>query len=191
MDRFDAVCLALYRRYLARVVGDPETRAGLTPNFGPVAKRPTLSNGYLRAYNRANVALVTTPIEKITPTGVRTADSTLHRFDALILATGYEVFSDPETYRPGTVLGRNGFDLAKFYNEGVVMTGMADGVGKTEAAASAARPVTLGRVGIEFSRRAGLRLRLANDFRGAEIGTFIRREFDSRAHSVADRTTAA
>ncbi|CAM4105172.1 NAD(P)/FAD-dependent oxidoreductase [Nocardia ninae] len=117
MDRFDAVCQALYRRYLARVITDPTTREALTPNFGLVAKRPTLSNSYLRAYNRDNVALVTTPIEKITPTGVRTVDKALHRFDALILATGYEVFSDPETYRPGTVLGRNGFDLAKFYNE--------------------------------------------------------------------------
>ncbi|WP_194832925.1 NAD(P)/FAD-dependent oxidoreductase [Nocardia sp. XZ_19_369] len=117
MDRFDAVCQALYRRYLARVITDPTTREALTPNFGLVAKRPTLSNSYLRAYNRDNVALVTTPIEKITPTGVRTDDKALHRFDALILATGYEVFSDPETYRPGTVLGRNGFDLAKFYSE--------------------------------------------------------------------------
>ncbi|WP_194820254.1 NAD(P)/FAD-dependent oxidoreductase [Nocardia sp. XZ_19_385] len=117
MDRFDAGCQALYRRYLARVISDPETRAGLTPDFGVLAKRPTLSNSYLRAYNRDNVTLVTTPIEKITPTGVRTADRRLHRFDALILATGYEVFSDPETYRPGTVLGRAGFDLAKFYNE--------------------------------------------------------------------------
>lgn len=116
MDRFDAACQSLYRRYLARVITDPETRAGLTPNFGLVAKRPTLSSSYLRAYNRDNVALVTTPIQKITSTGVRTNDSTVHRFDALILATGYEVFSDPETYRPGTVVGRDGFDLAKFYN---------------------------------------------------------------------------
>ncbi|MBF6542181.1 flavin-containing monooxygenase [Nocardia brasiliensis] len=117
MDRFDAACLALYRRYLARVVTDVPTQAALTPDFGPVAKRPTLSNSYLRAYNRDNVALVTAPIEKITRTGVRTGDKTLHRLDALIMATGYEVFSDPETYRPGTILGRNGFDLAKFYRE--------------------------------------------------------------------------
>ncbi|MGX1775842.1 flavin-containing monooxygenase [Nocardia brasiliensis] len=117
MDHFDAACLALYRRYLARVITDAPTRTALTPDFGPVAKRPTLSNSYLRAYNRDNVALVTAPIEKITPTGVRTGDKTLHRLDALILATGYEVFSDPETYRPGTILGRNGFDLAKFYRE--------------------------------------------------------------------------
>ena len=117
MDRFDAACLAGYRQYLKRVVTDSDTRAKLTPNFGVLAKRPTMSNSYLRAYNRDNVSLITTPIDKITPTGVKTRDGALHKVDVIVLATGYEVFSDPETYRPGTILGRNGFDLAKFYNE--------------------------------------------------------------------------
>ena len=117
LDRADALCIRGYRRFVARTVHDPETSAKLTPNFGLLAKRPTMSNGYLQAYNRANVSLVTDPIEKITPTGVRTRDGMLHKLDVLILATGYEVFSDPETYRPGTVVGRGGFDLAKFYNE--------------------------------------------------------------------------
>ncbi|UFS97288.1 flavin-containing monooxygenase [Nocardia huaxiensis] len=117
MDRFDAVCIAAYRRYLDRVVRDPETRAQLTPDFGVIAKRPTMSNGYLKSYNRDNVSLVTTPIEKITRTGITTRDKVRHPFDVLILATGYEVFSDPETYRPGTVVGRNGFDLAEFYTK--------------------------------------------------------------------------
>lgn len=117
MDRFDAACLAGYRQYLKRVVTDSDTRAKLTPNFGVLAKRPTMSNSYLRAYNRDNVSLITTPIDKITPTGVKTRDGALHKVDVIVLATGYEVFSDPETYRPGTIMGRNGFDLAKFYNE--------------------------------------------------------------------------
>ncbi|WP_406231304.1 flavin-containing monooxygenase [Nocardia sp. NBC_01009] len=117
MDRFDAACIACYRKYLDRVVKDPVTRAGLTPDFGVLAKRPTMSNSYLKAYNRDNVALVTDPIDAITTTGIRTRDGNLHEFDVIVLATGYEVFSDPETYRPGTVVGRNGFDLARFYNE--------------------------------------------------------------------------
>lgn len=32
-----------------------------------------------------------------------------------MLATGYELWTDPETYRPGTVLGANGFDLTQYY----------------------------------------------------------------------------
>lgn len=117
MDKFDATAIAGYRRYIRHVVRDRITADKLTPNFGPLAKRPTISSGYLRAYNRDNVSLITDSIEKITPTGVKTRDGVLHKLDVLILATGYEVFSDPETYRPGTVLGRDGFDLAKFYNE--------------------------------------------------------------------------
>lgn len=117
MDKVDAWSIAGYRRYVGRVITDPTTADQLTPNFGLLAKRPTLSTQYLRAYNRDNVALVTEPIDKITATGVKTRDGVLRKLDVLILATGYEVFSDPETYRPGTILGRNGFDLAKFYNE--------------------------------------------------------------------------
>ncbi len=116
MDKFDAWTIAGYRRYVRRVVGDEVTAGQLSPNFGPLAKRPTMSSTYLRAYNRDNVELVTDPIERITATGIKTRDGKLRKLDVLILATGYEVFSDPETYRPGTVVGRAGFDLAEFYH---------------------------------------------------------------------------
>ncbi|MGX1804209.1 flavin-containing monooxygenase [Nocardia sp. NPDC055321] len=114
-NRFDAWMIAGYRRYVRFAVKDPETAAKLSPDFGVLAKRPTMSTGYLTAYNRDNVALVTDPIAEITPGGVRTRDGVLRELDVLVLATGYEVFSDPETYLPGTVVGRDGFDLAKFY----------------------------------------------------------------------------
>ncbi|OHU53941.1 monooxygenase [Mycobacteroides chelonae] len=117
MDRFDAACIAAYRRYIRWVVKDPSTAEKLAPDFGPLAKRPTISNGYLQAYNRDNVSLITEPIERITEAGVRTRDGAEHPFDALVLATGYEVFSDPETYLPGAIVGSNGFDLAKYYAE--------------------------------------------------------------------------
>ena len=39
----------------------------------------------------------------------------LHPADLIVTATGYELWTDPETYRPGTVLGRNGFDIADEY----------------------------------------------------------------------------
>lgn len=116
-DKFDERLIAGYRRYVKFVVKDPVTAEKLSPDFGILAKRPTMSTGYLPAYNRENVSLITDPIEAITPEGVKTRDGVLHKLDVLILATGYEVFSDPETYLPGTVVGREGFDLAKFYNE--------------------------------------------------------------------------
>ena len=117
VDKVDAWTIAGYRRYVKLVVKDPVTAEKLSPKFGALAKRPTLSTGYLPAYNRDNVSLITDPIAEITPDGVRTTDGVLHELDVLILATGYEVFSDPETYLPGTIVGRNGFDVAKFYAE--------------------------------------------------------------------------
>jgi hypothetical protein len=87
------------------------------PHYGPVAKRPTLSNDFLRAFNRPNTHLVTTPIERITATGIRTTDGVDHELDMIVLATGYHLFSDPESYRPKTVVGRDGFDLGAFFQE--------------------------------------------------------------------------
>lgn len=111
----DATARGGYRALLAARVRDRETRRALLPSYGVVAKRPTTSNAFLPTFNRDNVELVTTPIERITKTGVRTVDRRLRRADVLVLATGYELFSDPESYRPGTVVGRDGFDLADFY----------------------------------------------------------------------------
>lgn len=117
MRGFDAGSRAGYRAYLRARVRDRHDRSGLAPSFGPLAKRPTLSNTFLTAFNRANTHLITTAIDRIEPTGVRDVDGTLREVDALILATGYELFSDPESYRPGMVVGRDGFDLGAYYAE--------------------------------------------------------------------------
>ncbi|WP_084653875.1 flavin-containing monooxygenase [Nocardia altamirensis] len=116
MRTFDRAAIAAYSRYLRWAVEDPATARKLAPNYGPVAKRPTMSR-YTTTFNRDNVELITEPIEKITAKGIKTRDGVTHSIDVLVLATGYEVFSDPETYREGSVLGRDGFDLGKFYNE--------------------------------------------------------------------------
>ncbi|NNH70953.1 NAD(P)/FAD-dependent oxidoreductase [Nocardia uniformis] len=111
----DRAAIAAYRRLVGLIVKDPATAAQLSPNFGFIAKRPTMNTQYLPTFNHPHVQLVTEPIERITAKGIRTADGVEREFDAIVLATGYEVFSDPETYRPGTIVGRSGFDLGKFY----------------------------------------------------------------------------
>ena len=113
----DRLSLAGYRAYVRRQVADPDVAEALTPDFGPLVKRPTLTNRFLSTFNRDNVALVTTPIETITPYGVRTVDGVDHPVDCLVLATGYDLFSDPESYPPGAVVGRAGFDLGLFFRE--------------------------------------------------------------------------
>jgi cation diffusion facilitator CzcD-associated flavoprotein CzcO len=74
-------------------VNDPLVADKLIPkDHGFGTRRVPLESGYFEAYNRANVALVDlneTPIECITPNGVRTSDKD-HDFDVLIYATGFD-----------------------------------------------------------------------------------------------------
>lgn len=115
MPLYDACYRALYRTLLRAVVEDPQTRRALVPRYGLLAKRPVISSSFLPVFNHVGTHLITTPIERITHTGIRTTDSTDRPADLIIMATGYELWTDPETYRPGTVLGDDGFDLAEYY----------------------------------------------------------------------------
>ena len=115
MAFYDMYCRALYRLLLRAVVHDPAIRKALVPHYGIMAKRPVISSSFLPALNNPTTNLITTPIERITRSGVRTVDGVDHPADLLVLATGYELWTDPEAYRPGTVLGPNGFNLAEFY----------------------------------------------------------------------------
>jgi cation diffusion facilitator CzcD-associated flavoprotein CzcO len=105
------------KAFLKMQVRDPEVRAKLTPDYGIGCKRPSVSNTYLRAFNRDNVELVTDPIDRVTASGVRCADGTEREVDVLILATGFRLASDPENFRRTPVRGRDGFDLATHYEE--------------------------------------------------------------------------
>jgi cation diffusion facilitator CzcD-associated flavoprotein CzcO len=83
---------AIARAFLRKQVEDPEVRDKLTPRYGLGCKRPGFSNDYLPTFNRDNVYLETSPIDRITPAGVRTVDGTEHEVDVLVLATGFKVF---------------------------------------------------------------------------------------------------
>jgi cyclohexanone monooxygenase len=102
--------------YLRKQVRDPEVRAKLTPKYAVGCKRPGFHNTYLSTFNRANVDLVTDRIEKITATGIVTADGRTHEIDALILATGFKVM-DTDNVPTYPVFGRNGLTLGQFWDE--------------------------------------------------------------------------
>lgn len=115
MPLYDGWSRLLYRLLLRATVRDRATRRALLPRYGIMAKRPVISSEYFPAFNRPTTTLVTTPIRRITRTGVETVDGVSHPADLIVTATGYELWTDPETYRPGTIVGRNGFDLAVDY----------------------------------------------------------------------------
>jgi cation diffusion facilitator CzcD-associated flavoprotein CzcO len=104
------------RQHLRRSVRDPAVREKLTPRYGLGCKRPTFSNDYLKAFNRENVLLETTPIEAITPHGIRTTEGVEHEIDVLILATGFKVF-ESGNMPPFPVRGARGLDLESWWAE--------------------------------------------------------------------------
>jgi cation diffusion facilitator CzcD-associated flavoprotein CzcO len=98
-------------------VRDRDVRRRLVPDYEIGCKRPSVSNKYLRTFNRPNVELVSEPIKDIGPTAIRTMDGREREIDVLVLATGFRMATDPENYRQNPVRGRDGFDLATFYAE--------------------------------------------------------------------------
>ena len=80
----------LARRHLARQVADPALRETLTPRFTLGCKRILLSNDYYPAVGREQVEVVTSPIVRVDPEGVVTADGVARPVDAIVLATGFQ-----------------------------------------------------------------------------------------------------
>ncbi len=103
-------------RHLRRAVKDPAVREQLTPKYALGCKRPSFSNDYLQSFNRANVLLETSPIGRITPTGVRTVDGVEHEVDVLVLATGFKVF-EKGNMPAFSVTGAGGVDLEGWWEE--------------------------------------------------------------------------
>ena len=82
-----------FRNKIRERVHDPEVAEMLVPKdhmFG--SKRLPCESGYYEVYNRDNVTLVdvkNAPIQRITPTGLQTADAE-YEMDVIIFATGYD-----------------------------------------------------------------------------------------------------
>ncbi len=103
-------------QHLRSQVSDPAVREQLTPDYGLGCKRPSFHNGYLRTFNRDNVALETTEIDAVTPTSIRVGDGSEHEIDVLILATGFKLFDDGGV-PPYPVIGRDGVNIAAWWQE--------------------------------------------------------------------------
>jgi cyclohexanone monooxygenase len=100
-------------------VHDPDLADRLTPRDYPLAtKRMCVDTGYLEAFNRDDVRLVSlreTPLETFTETGVRVGGEEIV-LDVLVLATGFDAMT-------GAILGvdirgRDGLALRDAWSEG-------------------------------------------------------------------------
>lgn len=122
IPRYDNMARRWYRGLLRKTVQDPGLREALMPSYGILARRTILSSDFLQAVDAGEVQLVIEPIARITENGIDTADGAHHAVDLLVLATGYEIYTDPEHYKPGAVRGRDGFDLGTYYRDNDMRT---------------------------------------------------------------------
>ena len=91
----------LYSNFIAdkirQRVHDPEVAESLIPkNHGFGTRRVPLESGYFESYNQSNVHLVDlqkTPIDTVTPDGIRTGDGKEHELDIFVYATGFDAIT--------------------------------------------------------------------------------------------------
>ncbi len=92
-EKANAAISDFIARKIRQRVQDPKVAEKLIPkDHGFGTRRVPLESGYFEAYNRDNVLLVDlneTPIESITPRGIRTSGKE-HEFDILVYATGFD-----------------------------------------------------------------------------------------------------
>ncbi|WP_435842058.1 flavin-containing monooxygenase [Streptomyces hirsutus] len=110
----DAVKMNDLRTRVEQTVTDPDTAEKLKPWYRYACKRPTFSDTYYPAFNRANVTLVDTAdthgIERVTETGVVVGDTT-YDLDCLVFATGFSVGTSGVLSGKLPVHGRGGTQL--------------------------------------------------------------------------------
>ncbi len=98
-------------RHLRKSVKDEKLRARLTPNYPIGCKRVLLSDDYYPALARENVALITDPIARIVPEGIKLKTGDIIKADIIVYATGFKATE----FLPGLELeGLNTAKLSKW-----------------------------------------------------------------------------
>jgi cation diffusion facilitator CzcD-associated flavoprotein CzcO len=115
----NATAAAFVADKIRAIVKDSRTADILTPKTYPFAtKRLCVDTGYYETYNRPNVTLVdvaATPIEAITPKGVRTSEGEFE-LDAIVFAIGFDAMTGALSRID--IRGRGGVSLTEVWAEG-------------------------------------------------------------------------
>lgn len=110
VSEINAIARIMFTDWITTQVGDDsELLAKALPDYPATGKRTLQDNGsWLGTLKRDNVDLIRTPIERITPTGVVTADGQTYDVDIIVYATGFRA---TDVLFPMTITGRDGLDL--------------------------------------------------------------------------------
>jgi cation diffusion facilitator CzcD-associated flavoprotein CzcO len=114
---------ALISEFVARKIRErvknPAVAEKLIPkNHGFGTRRVPLEGGYFEVYNQPNVRLVDineTPIERITPAGIKTSDRE-YQFDIIIYATGFDAITG--SFDRIDIRGIDGLQLKELWKDG-------------------------------------------------------------------------
>lgn len=104
---------------IRKTVKDPKTAETLLPKAYPYGtKRPCIDTGYYETFNLDHVSLISlreTPIETITPKGIRTSDQE-REYDAIVFATGFDAMTG--ALLRVDIRGRDGLKLSDAWADG-------------------------------------------------------------------------
>jgi len=102
-------------RNIKRHMSDPEEIAAATPHYRLLCNRLLLSNDWYPTLGREDVHLVGSAVQRVTPTGVVTADGRSIDAEVVIWCTGFRA---SEFLSPIKVIGRDGIDLHEQWRHG-------------------------------------------------------------------------
>ncbi|WP_396925086.1 flavin-containing monooxygenase [Mycolicibacterium sp.] len=116
VSEMNAMARLMFTDWITTQVGDDqELLSKVVPDYPATGKRTLQDNGtWLTTLRRDDVELVRTPIERITPHAVVTADGVSHEVDVIVYATGFRA---TEVLYPMTITGRDGVDLRTSWGE--------------------------------------------------------------------------
>ena len=116
VSEINALARMMFTDWITTQVGDDdELLAKLLPDYPATGKRTLQDSGsWLATLKRPNVTLVRTPMERVTPDGVVTADGVTHDADVIVYATGFRA---TDLLVPMTVTGRDGADLHREWGQ--------------------------------------------------------------------------
>ncbi|KAL5316140.1 hypothetical protein ACEPPN_017018 [Leptodophora sp. 'Broadleaf-Isolate-01'] len=90
-------------------------REQLQPHYAVGCKRVIITDDYFPVFTKPNVLLETTPIQEITPNGVKVEGGKDHDFDLLVLATG---FKTTQFMYPIKIYGLSGKSIEDIWSSG-------------------------------------------------------------------------
>jgi 4-hydroxyacetophenone monooxygenase len=116
VSEMNAMARLMFTDWITTQVGDDQDLLDkVLPDYPATGKRTLQDNGtWLKTLRRDNVELVRTPIERITPQAVVTADGVAHEVDIIVYATGFRA---TEVLYPLKITGRDGLDLRTMWGE--------------------------------------------------------------------------